>query len=47
MIGPLLTQLPRLLLFVIPVFVNIKIKDKSDDSSEKCKPGPESEGADT
>jgi hypothetical protein len=48
MIPPLLLQaIPRLLLFVIPIFINVKVKEKRDDSSEEQPSSPEPERKDT
>ena len=47
MIPPLLYAIPRLLLFVVPIFITIKEKRKNHDSVEEQQPSPEPEGKDT
>lgn len=47
MIPPLLYAIPRLLLFVIPIFIKVKVKEERDDSVEEQQSSPEPEGKDT
>jgi hypothetical protein len=47
MIPPLLLQaIPRILLFVVPIFITVKAKGSDDDTTkrDKTNPGPETEG---
>lgn len=47
MIPPLWYAVPRLLLFIVPVFIKIKVKGKDDDPPDECEPSSKSEGEDT
>ena len=46
MIPPLLYAIPRLLLFVIPIFIKVKEKEKRDDPVEEPTAGGKPTGED-
>lgn len=41
MIPPLLYQIPRLLLFIVPIFITLKTEEQRDDSSQEQPSSPE------
>jgi hypothetical protein len=48
MIPPILMQaIPRILMLVIPIFITVKAKEKSNDSFEKYSPDSNSGDKDT